>query len=258
MNVSVGATVAVDVRLEVGGLTEKVEVVAVQETIDTRTGEFRTTVSGRQLAELPTLTRNPYDLVALSGNVEEASSDEGALVGGEQGGRGTGFSINGAHSQHQHPAGRRRQQLSVHLGHRPGNPARRGAGVLGHHQQLLAQCGRASGGIVNVVIKSGTKPLQRHGHEFFRNDELSSNSPDNEARDLEKGNFRRNQLGYSFGGPIVRDKVHFFSSLEYIGIRSTDTQINWVVTPEFVNAISGNARNYFNAYGVGAVSTGRS
>ena len=85
VNVSVGATVAVDVRLEVGGLTEKVEVVAVQETIDTRTGEFRTTVSGRQLTELPTLTRNPYDLVALSGNVREASSDEGALVGGEQG-----------------------------------------------------------------------------------------------------------------------------------------------------------------------------
>ena len=257
ITVSVGATAAVDVRLEVGGLTEAVQVVAVPETIDTRTGEFRTTVSGRQLTELPTLTRNPYDLVALSGNVREASSDEGALVGGEQGGRGTGFSINGARTASTNillDGGDNNYLFTSGIGQEIPLDAVQEFSVITNN--FSPQYGRASGGIVNVVTKSGTNRFSGTAYEFFRNDELSSNSPDNEARDLEKGNFRRNQLGYSFGGPIVRDKVHFFSSLEYIGIRSTDTQINWVVTPEFVNAINVNARNYFNTYGVGAVING--
>ena len=43
-------------------------------------------------------------------------------------------------------------------------------------------------------------------------------------------------MGFSLGGPIVKDKVHFFSSLEYIGVRCTDTEISWVPTPEFIAA----------------------
>jgi outer membrane receptor protein involved in Fe transport len=257
VNVSVGATVAVDVRLEVGGLTEQVQVVAVQETIDTRTGEFRTTVSGRQLTELPTLTRNPYDLVALSGNVREASSDEGALVGGEQGGRGTGFSINGQRTASTNillDGGDNNYLFTSGIGQEIPLDAVQEFSVITNN--FSPQYGRATGGIVNVVTKSGTNRFSGTAYEFFRNDELSSNSPENEARDIEKGNFRRNQLGYSFGGPIVRDRVHFFSSLEYIGIRSTDTLISWVVTPEFVSAINVNARNYFNTYGQGAVING--
>jgi outer membrane receptor protein involved in Fe transport len=257
VNVSVGATVAADVRLEVGGLTEKVEVVAVQETIDTRTGEFRTTVSGRQLTELPTLTRNPYDLVALSGNVREASSDEATLVGGEQGGRGTGFSINGMRTASTNillDGGDNNYLFVAGIGQEVPLDAVQEFSVITNN--FSPQYGRASGGIVNVVTKSGTNRFSGTAWEFFRNDELAENSPDNEANDIEKGNFRRNQLGYSFGGPIVRDKVHFFSSLEYIGIRSRDTLISWVVTPQFINAINVNARNYFNAYAVGATING--
>jgi hypothetical protein len=59
VTVSVGATAAADVKLDVGALTEAVSVIAVPEVIDTRTGEFKTTVSARQISELPTLTRNP-------------------------------------------------------------------------------------------------------------------------------------------------------------------------------------------------------
>ena len=257
VNVSVGATAAVDVRMEVGGLTEQVTVQAVSETIDTRTGEFRTTVSGRQLTELPTLTRNPYDLVALSGNVREASSDEGALVGGEQGGRGTGFSINGARTASTNillDGGDNNYLFTSGIGQEIPLDAVQEFSVITNN--FSPQYGRASGGIVNVVTKSGTNRFSGTAYEFFRNDELSENSPDNEANNIEKGNFRRNQIGYSLGGPILRDKVHFFSSLEYIGIRSTDTLINWVVTPEFVNAMNVNGRNYFNAYGVGATING--
>ena len=89
-----------------------------------------------------------------------------------------------------------------------------------------AQYGRATGGIVNVLTKSGTNIFRGTGYEFFRNEKLSTNTPDNKANDIEKGQFKRNQPGFSIGGPIVKDKVHFFSSLEYIGVRSTDTLIS--------------------------------
>ena len=218
-------------KLEVGGVTEQV-------SVDCRSGNdrhaHRRVQDDDQLASAARSCRRsraiPYDLVALSGNVKQASTEEGALVGGEQGGRGTGFSINGAaHGQHEHPARRRRQQLPVHRGHRSGDPARRRAGVLGHHQQLLGAvrtCHAAASS--TSITKSGTNRFTGTGYEFFRNEKLASNSPDNDANDIEKGKFKRNQIGYSFGGPIVKDKVHFFSSLEYIGIRSTDTLISWV------------------------------
>ena len=257
VNVSVGATVPVDVRLEVGGLTEKVEVVAVQETIDTRTGEFRTTISGRQLTELPTLTRNPYDLVALSGNVREASSDEGQLVGGEQGGRGTGFSINGMRTASTNillDGGDNNYLFTAGIGQEIPLDAVQEFSVITNN--FSPQYGRASGGIVNVVTKSGTNRFSGTGYDFFRNDALSENSPDNEANDIEKGKFKRHQLGYSLGGPVLRDKVHFFSSLEYIRIRSTDTLISWTVAPQFLAAANPATRAYFDTYAKGATING--
>ncbi len=118
------------------------------------------------------------------------------------------------------------------------------------------QYGRASGGIVNVVTKSGTNRFTGTGYEFFRNDKLSENSPDNIANDIEKGKFNRSQLGYSLGGPVLKDKVHFFSSLEYIRIRSTDTLISWTVAPQFLAAASPATKAYFDAYGKGATING--
>jgi hypothetical protein len=63
-------------------------------------------------------------------------------------------------------------------------------------------------------------------------------------------------VGYSLGGPIVRDRAHFFSSLEYIGVRSTDTVISWVPTPEFLAASSAATSAYFDAYGKGITING--
>ncbi|MGH9237468.1 MAG: carboxypeptidase regulatory-like domain-containing protein [Vicinamibacterales bacterium] len=255
VTVSVGSEVAADVRLEVGAVTEAITVTAVQEAIDTRTGEFKTTVNARQIIELPTLTRNPYDLVALAGNVREVSPDELTLVGG--GGRGTGFSINGQRSSSTNillDGGDNNYLFVASIGQEVPLDAVQEFSVVTNN--FSAQYGRATGGIVNVVTKSGTNRFSGSAYEFFRNDELSNNSPDNEDKELPKGNFRRNQPGYSLGGPLVRDKVHFFSSLEYIGIRSTDTLSSWVVTPQFLAASAPVTQSYFSRYGVGVSPTG--
>ena len=245
--VNVGATVGADARIEVGAVTEQVTVTAAPPTIDTQTGEFKTTISTRQLTELPTLTRNPYDLVALSGNVQQANSAETDLAGAP---RGTGYSINGARTASTNimlDGGDNNFFFDSSVGQEVPLDSVQEFSVITNN--FSAQYGRATGGIVNVITKSGTNNFHGTAYEFFRNEKLASNSPDNEANDIEKGQFKRHQPGYSFGGPVKKDKMHFFSSLEYIGVRSQDTSISWVVTPQFLSAINPAAKAYFDAYG---------
>ena len=119
-----------------------------------------------------------------------------------------------------------------------------------------AQYGRASGGVVNVATKSGTNSFRGTAYEFYRSDKLAANTFDNKANEIEKGEFTRHQLGFSIGGPIKRDKVHFFTNLENIRVRSADTLITWVPTPEFIGASAGATREFFSAYGAGATING--
>ena len=112
-----------------------------------------------------------------------------------------------------------------------------------------AQYGRATGGIVNVATKSGTNQFHGTGYDFLRNDALATNTVDNRANDIEKGEFTRHQVGFSVGGPVKRDKMHFFSNLEYIRVRSADTEISWVPTSQFLAASSPATQAFFNTYG---------
>ncbi len=73
-----------------------------------------------------------------------------------------------------------------------------------------AEFGRSSGGFVNVVTKSGTNDLKGSAHFFFKNDSLSSN-PQLQAGGREPDfSFDQTQLGFTFGGPIKKDRMFFF------------------------------------------------
>ena len=119
-----------------------------------------------------------------------------------------------------------------------------------------AQYGRATGGIVNVATKSGSNQFRGTLYEFFRNDALATNSFDNKANEVPKGTFDRHQMGFSVGGPIQKDKIHFFASGEYIRVRSNDTQISWIPTPEFIAASGAATQSFFSAYGGGTSING--
>ena len=100
-----------------------------------------------------------------------------------------------------------------------------------------------------MVTKSGSNDFHGTAYEFNRVSELSSNSFDNNAHGLPKNVFTRNQFGYSFGGPIKKDKLFFFSSTEWIRVRSSLAQIAYIPTPQFLAATSPNTQAFFNAYG---------
>ena len=228
VTLTVGAKVSVDLPLEIGNTSTVVEVSESAVHVDTTTQTLGTVVSESQLRELPTLTRNPYDLVGISGNVSEGDACTGTAV---TTGCGAGFAINGL----------REASTNVLLDGAANNDEF--AGKVGQAVPLdsisefsiltnnfTAEYGRASAGIVNVATKNGTNDFHGTVYEFNRVSDLASNGFNNNAFDIPKSVFTRNQFGYSAGGPIKRNKLFFFSSTEWLRIRST--AVTEVVVPD--------------------------
>jgi hypothetical protein len=116
---------------------------------------------------------------------------------------------------------------------------------------FTAEYGRAGGGIINIITKSGTNHVHGSLYEFNRVSALSSNTYQNDAFDLPKPAFTRNQFGYSIGGPILKNKLFFFNSTEWIRVRSNATETQSILDPAFLTqpGVSPNTQAFFDAYG---------
>ena len=91
-------------------------------------------------------------------------------------------------------------------------------------QQYKAEYGRSTGGILNVVTKTGSNDLHGSAFEFYRDKALNSETESEKESGSGKQAYRRDQYGASVGGPIVRDKAHFFLTYE-----RTDRKTNYSV-----------------------------
>jgi len=79
-----------------------------------------------------------------------------------------------------------------------------------------AENGRSNGGVMNIVTKSGTNTYRGSFFELFRDKSLNSITTTEKNGGADKQDYRRNQFGGSFGGPILKDKVHYFAAAERI------------------------------------------
>jgi hypothetical protein len=255
VTLAVGARVGQDFQLQVGSATTTVEVAETATPVNIETQTQSQVITQTQLRELPNLTRNPYQFVALSGNV----SDVGV------GTRGAGVSINGQRESSTNillDGGSNNDEFAGSIGQQIPLDAVQEFSIL--TSNFTAEYGRASGGVVNVVSKSGTNEFHGTGYEFNRVSALSSNTFVNNSNDIAKSVFVRNQFGYSVGGPIRKNKIFFFSSTEWTRVRSAATQIAWVPTSQFLALTAPNTQSFFNTYGqlrsglsvIGSVSCG--
>ena len=236
-NVPVGATVAVNLQMAVGAQTEVITVVGeTAAAINTSTQDIATTVTETQIRDLPSITRNPDDLVG--------SPARRRVTPSRTAGPGTRSTARGRPAPTSCSTVGEQRRLTATVGQQVPLDSVQEFSVL--TSNFSAQYGRASGGVVNVATKSGTNQIHGTVYEFFRNDALAANTFDNNANEIKPGEFDRHQAGFSLGGPVVKDKVHFFMSREYIRVRSTDTEISWVPTPELI-AASGGARSSSSA-----------
>jgi hypothetical protein len=77
-----------------------------------------------------------------------------------------------------------------------------------------AEYGRSNGGVMNIVTKSGTNDIHGSGFTVFRDDSMNARTETERLANADKQNYRRYQFGGSFGGPIVRNRMHFFGAIE--------------------------------------------
>ena len=95
--------------------------------------------------------------------------------------------------------------------------------------RFKAEYGRSDGGVMNIVTKSGTNRYQGSFFELFRDKSMNALTETEKLAALStgtspiKGDYRRNQFGGSFGGPIVMDRVHFFLAIERTQQDTTQT-----------------------------------
>ncbi len=239
---TVGAAVTLDTTLELGELAETVSVVAAPERINTRTPEVATAIDQRQLATLPTLTRNPYDFIALAGNV--SLDDQVPAMRGAQ-----GFAINGQRATSVNvllDGAGNNDEFAASIGLPVPLDAVQEYGIISAN--FSAQFGRATGGIVNVITKAGSNEFHGSGDYFYRNESMSTRMVDEQSRGLLRSPYSRHQPAFSVGGPIRKNRAQFFVAGEYIRVRSAKTDIAWVPSSEFLARSAAASQAYFAAF----------
>jgi Carboxypeptidase regulatory-like domain/TonB-dependent Receptor Plug Domain len=203
-------------RLTVGANTETIEVEASPNQVELTSAELSGTIEGAQITELPLNGRSFTQLLTLvPGVATDAgfSYDKKGLNGGADisisGGASNAnlFLVDGANNVDVgsgrtilvYPSLDSIQEFKV------------------ERNSYNAQFGGAGGGIVTIVTKSGTNRLHGSAYYFGRNDLLDAKDPVLNAVDptSKKNSIRRNDFGFSLGGPIKKDKIFFFVSEEW-------------------------------------------
>jgi len=262
VEVAVGGTTTIDAQLEIGQSSTVVEVSATNAgtQVNTETQELSQLINTQQIAQLPSLTRNPYDFVAISGNVSNGdTTSNGATTsmgggGQELSSRGVGYAINGQRESGTEILLDGAENISI-FGVSVGTaiPVDSVQEYSIVTNNFSAEYGRASGGVVNVSTKSGTNNWHGDAWEFNRLAAYTANTYNNAVNDLPKGGYTRNQFGFDVGGPIVKNKLFVFESTEWTRVRSSAVETEEIFDPAFISLLPANAQAYFKAYGTGAL-----
>lgn len=262
--VTVGGRLTLDVRLVPSSSEQTVTVEGEGGVaVNTQTQEVSQVVSTQQVSQLPSLSRNPYDFVTIAGNIssgDKVTSSGATSTTGDQNEttRGVGFSLNGQRSTGTEILLDGVENNDTYLT----GPALIQIPIDSVQEYRVItsnfgpEYGRASGGVVNVVTKSGTNAFHGGAWEYNRLSAYTSNTVTNAQSGNPKGNFTRNQFGFAIGGPIIRNKLFFFESTEWIRVRGAARNQSLIPTSQFLAASAANTQAYFTAYGKNAPTYG--
>lgn len=253
VEVTVGGRLTLDPKLSVGTGNTTVEVSAEGGTqVNTQTQELSQIVDQTQVAQLPSLTRNPYDFVAISGNVSAGDAGSNNMAQNATA-RGVGFGLNGQRTTGTEILLDGVENLSVFgdaVGILVPLDAVQEFRVI--TSNFEPQYGRASGGVVNVTTKTGTNAFHGTAYGFNRISDLTANTVYNAQNGIPRGHYTRNQFGGEIGGPIVKDKLFFLGDAEFIRVRSAANQAALIPTSQFLVQAAPNVQAFFTAYGKNA------
>ncbi len=226
VNLSVvsGDRARADIKLEVGNVTEVVEVAAQSPALQTDSATLSTVVGAQSVQDLPLNGRNFVTLVQSTVGV--APGPANSILGGTRPDdrRQTGnVSANGQNEIFNNSLvdgmdNNDREHFLIML--RPSIDMIQEVKV--DTNTYPAELGRAGGAVINILTKSGSNEFHGTLYEYLRNDQLNANDFFSNKAGVSRPKYRQNQFGGSLGGRIKKDKTFFFG--DYEGLRIVQGQ----------------------------------
>jgi hypothetical protein len=261
ISVSVGGRQHINLSLKVGGSQETVEVSDVALQIETESSQRDQIITNYESEAFPLVSRNYSDLLALIPGSRQAptaalTSSVNSLL------RAGSFNVNGERSMFNNflldgidnnAYGESNQGFDNQIIAVPPDSVAQFSVVTNNES---AEYGRASGATINVASQGGTNTFHGTIYEFIRNTDLNAAGffkplvvgGTGITTPFQKPTFNRNQFGFNFGGPIIKNKLFFF--LDYEGFRQvlkplsvltlpTQNELNGILIVPVKNATTG-------------------
>ena len=243
VTVEVQQNTHIDAALQVGEVSQIVEVAGETPLLQTESSALGQVVEQRKADELPLNGRNIFNLITVSPAAVAQGGSGGSPVGENPFSWGN-YQIGGSFAN----------QGAQYLDGQPLNigyinlpiiiPTQDSVGEFKvQYNNLGAEWGKFSGGVVNLSTKSGSNSFHGSAYEYFRNKALNANEYFNKQTELEAGTsntpvpWEQNQYGFQVGGPVIKDKTFFYASWEQYRQR-TSTPI--ITTVPGAGMLSGN------------------
>jgi len=226
IELNANAKYTADFKLDVGDVSQEVRVVETETQVESQTAQISGLISGTQVRELALNNRHFAQLVALQPGVSSNLSDQ-IYIGTTNPGGGNnivGLAVNGARQSQNNwtvdGADNVDRGSNITIQQYPSIDAIEEIKII--RSPYSAESGRAGGGQISVITKSGTNNFHGSAYEFLRNDKLNANNFFNNLNNVKRPALRYNDFGYTIGGPVYipsvydgRNKTFFFFSEEF-------------------------------------------
>ncbi len=204
-----GTTVTLEFKMQLGGLQEAVEVTGQAPLIEKTSNQIGGSLSSKEIEEVPSNFRNFTALTQLipgmTPNPAASSFEGGQVVANGTPSQSNVYLLDGMYNNDDRLGGSQGTQVRVVLDNIEEYQ------VLSN--QYSAEYGGGAGAIINMVTRGGTNAFHGRAYNYFRDDRFNARNaflPDTAPKPDE----RTLQSGFAIGGPIVKDRAHFYFTVE--------------------------------------------
>ena len=208
MTINIGVQLQQDLKMQLQNLQETVTVTGEAPVIEVTRTEVAQVITQEQIETLPMADRQPASLVLLlpgtnMDNTQVRRSQANIGAGGINNQMNAYF-LDGSSNWSTNSGQQHAEMPQLAIREFRVNVA-----------QASAEHGGNVAGLVSIVTRSGTNRFSGEALEYFKNQNMQARDKNAEDVGAPKPDYKRNQWGLAFGGPVLKDKVHFYSAIEY-------------------------------------------